>query len=242
MITFHSRYGSIPLMIGTAPQESVGLLWLNPTDTFIDIYQPEQSVQATQWMFEAGVIDLFFLPGPSQASLLDQYTQLTSRPSMPPFFSLGYHQSRWNYLDEKDVEDVANQFEERNFPFDVIWLDIEHTISKKYFTWDPNNFKNSKEMVEKLTAHGHKLVTIVDPHVKKEAGYRIYDELLKQGYFVKDKNGNVYEGWCWPGTSSYPDFTNPEVRSWWADQFAYDKYEGTTADVYTWNDMNEVSE
>ena len=48
-------------MIGTAPQESVGLLWLNPTDTFIDIYQPEQSVQATQWMFEAGVIDLFFL-------------------------------------------------------------------------------------------------------------------------------------------------------------------------------------
>ena len=97
-------------------------------------------------------------------------------------------------------------------------------------------------MVEKLTAHGHKLVTIVDPHVKKETGYRIYDELLKLGYFVKNKDGNVFEGWCWPGTSSYPDFTNPEVRSWWADQFAYDKYEGTTPDVYTWNDMNEVSE
>lgn len=227
-------------MIGAAPQGSVGLLWLNPTDTFIDIYAPEQSVQATQWMFEAGVIDLFFLPGPSQTAILDQYTQLTSRPSMPPFFSLGYHQSRWNYLDEKDVEDVTNKFEELNFPFDVIWLDIEHTISKKYFTWDPNNFKNSKQMVEKLVARGHKLVTIVDPHVKKETGYRIYDELLKQGYFVKDKNGNVFEGWCWPGTSSYPDFTNPVVRSWWADQFAYDKYEGSTADVYTWNDMNEV--
>ena len=210
-------------MIGAAPQGSVGLLWLNPTDTFIDIYAPEQSVQATQWMFEAGVIDLFFLPGPSQTAILDQYTQLTSRPSMPPFFSLGYHQSRWNYLDEKDVEDVTNKFEELNFPFDVIWLDIEHTISKKYFTWDPNNFKNSKQMVEKLVARGPKLVTIVDPHVKKETGYRIYDE-----------------GWCWPGTSSYPDFTNPVVRSWWADQFAYDKYEGSTADVYTWNDMNEV--
>ena len=51
-------------------------------------------------MFEAGVFDLFFFPGGSPADLLSQYTQLTSKPYLPPFFSLGYHQSRWNYLDE----------------------------------------------------------------------------------------------------------------------------------------------
>ena len=27
----------------------------------------------------------------------------------------------------------------------------------------------------------------------------------------------------------------------WADQFAVDKYEGSTLDLYTWNDMNEPS-
>ena len=54
-------------------------------------------------MFEAGIFDLFFFPGGSPADLLSQYTQLTSKPYLPPFFSLGYHQSRWNYLDENDV-------------------------------------------------------------------------------------------------------------------------------------------
>ena len=37
------------------------------------------------------------------------------------------------------------------------------------------------------------------------------------------------------------DFTNENARSWWADQFAVDKYEGSTLDLYTWNDMNEPS-
>ena len=191
-------------------------------------------------MFEAGVFDLFFFPGGSPADLLSQYTQLTSKPYLPPFFSLGYHQSRWNYLDENDVLTVSNKFEELNFPYDVIWLDIEHTDGKKYFTWDKNNFPHPKDMIEKLASHGHKLVTIVDPHVKKESGYRINDELRKLNYFVKTSDGSIYDGWCWPGTSNYPDYTNPAVRAWWGDQFNEEKYEGSVADLYTWNDMNEV--
>lgn len=47
--------------------------------------------------------------------------------------------------------------------------------------------------------------------------------------------------WCWPGSSSYLDVLSPEVREWWADQFALDKYTGSTLDLYVWNDMNEPS-
>ena len=235
-------YGSVPFMIGAGPAGASGFFWLNPTDTFIDIFAPENGSQASQWMFEAGVMDVFFLPGPSQRVLLDEFTQLTARAMLPPFFSIGYHQSRWNYLDEKDVDDVSSKFEELNFPYDVIWLDIEHTDGKKYFTWDKNNFKNPKAMVEKLSAHGHKLVTVVDPHVKRESGYHVFDELTAKDGFLKKKDGSVFDGWCWPGSSSWPDYTDPEVRKYYGDQFAYEKYEGTTADVYTWNDMNEVGE
>lgn len=46
-------------------------------------------------------------------------------------FSLAYHQSRWNYNDEDDVKTVAEKFDEHNLPMDVMWLDIEHTDSKK---------------------------------------------------------------------------------------------------------------
>ena len=42
-------YGSIPFMLGHSVHHTVGLLWLNPTDTFIDIYNEENHNQATQW-------------------------------------------------------------------------------------------------------------------------------------------------------------------------------------------------
>ena len=43
------------------------------------------------------------------------------------------------------------------------------------------------------------MVTIVDPHIKKDNNYRVYKEARDLGYYIKDKNNNEYEGWCWPG-------------------------------------------
>ena len=37
------------------------------------------------------------------------------------------------------------------------------------------------------------------------------------------------------------DFTSSTVRGWWAQQFAFDKYVGSTKHLFTWNDMNEPS-
>lgn len=44
-----------------------------------------------------------------------------------------------------------------------------------------------------------------------------------------------------PGSSSYLDVTNPEVRQWWSQQFTLDRYQGSTKHLYIWNDMNEPS-
>lgn len=61
------------------------------------------------------------------------------------------------------------------------------------------------------------------------------------GLYIKNKEGGDFDGWCWPGSSSYLDFTSAEVRQWWASQFSLDKYIGSTMDLFTWNDMNEPS-
>lgn len=42
-------YGSVPFMLGHSVKSTVGFLWLNPTDTFVDIYNEENGSQATQW-------------------------------------------------------------------------------------------------------------------------------------------------------------------------------------------------
>ncbi len=47
--------------------------------------------------------------------------------------------------------------------------------------------------------------------------------------------------WCWPGSSVYIDMMNPDAVSWWAKQFALSAYQGSTPNLYVWNDMNEPS-
>lgn len=66
--------------------------------------------------------------------------------ALPPLFSLGYHQCRWNYEDEEDVRAVNAGFDLYDIPYDVIWLDIEHTDGKRYFTWDPKRFPDPVDL------------------------------------------------------------------------------------------------
>lgn len=75
---------------------------------------------------------------------------LSGTQSFPPLASLGYHQCRWNYNDQEDVKSVDAGFDEHDIPYDFIWLDIEHTDGKRYFTWDPHKFATPKEMLQGL--------------------------------------------------------------------------------------------
>ncbi|XP_046774382.1 neutral alpha-glucosidase C isoform X1 [Gallus gallus] len=232
-------YGSVPLLIAHKPDRTSGIFWLNSSETLVDIntkavaehiptetaadISKQRAVPVTdvRWMSESGIIDVFLLMGPTAFDIFKQFAQLTGTQALPPLFSLGYHQCRWNYEDEQDVKAVDAGFDEHDIPYDVIWLDIEHTDGKRYFTWDKKKFQNPKKMQELLRK-------------KKRKG-------KEKGYFVKDRNGKDFEGICWPGSSYYLDFTNPEVRKWYADQFAFKTYKGSTNILFVWNDMNEPS-
>merc|ERR1711871_476022 len=92
-------YGSIPFMVGHSKSGTVGAFWFNPTEAFIDV-DPRDDGTQTHWISEAGLFDLFFVPGPSPVEIYSQYSKLTGTTQLPPLFSLGYHQCRWNYRDE----------------------------------------------------------------------------------------------------------------------------------------------
>ena len=70
------------------------------------------------------------------------------------------------------------------------------------------------------------MVTIVDPHIKRDPNYHVHKEATAKGLYILNKDGENFDGYCWPGQSSYLDFTSPTVRQWWAEQFALDKYIG----------------
>ncbi|KAM3717044.1 Neutral alpha-glucosidase AB [Dirofilaria immitis] len=255
-----SLYGAIPFLLAHNKERSLGLLWLNAAETWVDINSStadkgilrslvekfkRNSVDVPQidvhFMSESGLIDFFLMLGPKPNDIFRQNSGLTGMYPLPPLFALGYHQCRWNYNDEEDVHEVHANFDKHDIPVDAIWLDIEHTDAKRYFTWDPNKFSKPKEMIDSLVAKGRKMVTIIDPHIKKDDNYPIYKEAKELGYFIKQRDGEDYEGHCWPGASAYLDFLNPAVRDFWASKFAYNQYPGSTEDLFTWNDMNEPS-
>jgi len=246
-------YGTIPFMMAhtIAPDgqssRTVGLLWLNAGDTTVEIQARDGADGAppgvaVTWVSLTGTLEVFLLPGPTPTDVLQQLSYLTGKPQLPPLFSLGYHQCRWNYRNEEDTLAVDEGFDTNDIPYDVIWLDIEHTDGKRYFTWDAVAFPNPEALQERIAAKGRKMVTITDPHIKRAAGYHVYDEAVSGGHFVKDAAGTAdYEGNCWPGQSSWLDFLNPAVRQWYATLFLYDRYKGSTPILYSWIDMNEPS-
>uniref|UniRef100_A0A8C2PYD7 Neutral alpha-glucosidase AB n=1 Tax=Cyprinus carpio TaxID=7962 RepID=A0A8C2PYD7_CYPCA len=237
-------YGSIPVMLAHNTQRTMGIFWLNAAETWVDISsntagkKPQTDVR---WISESGIIDVFIMLGPKPSDVFSQYASLTGTQSFPPLASLGYHQCRWNYNDQEDVKSVDQGFDQHDIPYDFIWLDIEHADGKRYFTWDPHKFPQPKEMLQGLMDKRRKMVSIVDPHIRVDSGYKIHNEITSKDFYVKNKDGRNYEGWCWPGNSGYPDFTKPEMRAWWASMFAYDQYEGSMENLFTWNDMNEPS-
>ncbi|KAL7101936.1 hypothetical protein ACP275_08G087400 [Erythranthe tilingii] len=249
-------YGSIPFMTSHGKSRgSSGFFWLNAAEMQIDVFSPgwndeyssvlmlpsDQKRVDTLWMSEAGVVDTFFFIGPKPKDVVRQYTSVTGTSALPQSFAIAYHQCRWNYRDEEDVYNVDAKFDEHDIPYDVLWLDIEHTDGKRYFTWDKMLFPNPEEMQNKLAAKGRRMVTIVDPHIKRDESYYIHKEASEKGYYVKDSSGKDFDGWCWSGSSSYIDMVNPEIRSWWAEKFLYENYVGSTPSLYIWNDMNEPS-
>jgi len=96
-------------------------------------------------------------------------------------------------------------------------------------------------MQQRLSSKGRRMVTIVDPHIKRDHNYHVHQEAQRLGHYVKNKGGSDFEGWCWPGSSSYLDFFSSRVRAFWASLFSLDKYDGSTPSLFIWNDMNEPS-
>jgi mannosyl-oligosaccharide alpha-1,3-glucosidase len=246
-------YGAIPFMQAHRKGSTVGVFFLNAAEMWIDIVKSKKSPNPlslgigattdtqTHWMSESGLLDIFVFLGPTPKDVTKSYGELTGFSQLPQQFAIGYHQCRWNYVSDDDVKDVDRKFDKFKIPYDVIWLDIEYTDGKKYFTWDQHTFPDPLGMQKQLDDSERKLVIIIDPHIKNEGNYHVVDELKSKDLAMKNKDGNIYDGWCWPGSSHWVDCFNPAAVTWWKNLFKYENFKGTASNSFLWNDMNEPS-
>ncbi len=230
-------YQSIPFFIGIHDKVTYGIFLDNSYRTKFN-FGGSTDEHFTSFSAADGEMNYYFFGSSSVAGIIRDYTWLTGRMSLPPYWSLGYQQCRWSYFPESQVMGIAQQFRDKQIPCDVLYLDIDYMDSYKIFTWNKERFPQPKVMIDKLKGMGYHVVTIVDPGIKIEKGYFAYDEGVANNYFAKYPDGSNYTGSVWPGRCHFPDFTKEPVRKWWGASFS------TLADPGVegfWNDMNEPS-
>lgn len=228
-------YQSIPFAIFHNIDKTLGLFFDNSFRTEFDMQTFNDQVVISA---DRGAINSYFLLGEDIKETVGIYTQLTGRTPLPPKWSLGYHQSRYSYKSESEVRKIVDLFNKYQIPLDCIYLDIHYMDGYRVFTHDFDQFPNFEEMLGDLQKQNIDVVPIVDPGVKKDVHYPVYQEGIKNDYFSKYLDGTIYHGEVWPGQSAFPDFFQTKVQRWWGGLHNFYTKMGIRG---IWNDMNEPS-
>ena len=174
----------------------------------------------------------------SPEEVLKTLARLSGTMDLPPLWSLGYQQCRFSYHPDTRVKEIADTLRLKQIPCDVIWMDIHYMDEYRIFTFNKNEFSKPKELNDYLHSKNFKSVYMIDPGVKVDPDYFVDKAGTERDYWVKDKDGRVFEGNVWPGKCHFPDFTRPEVRQWWGSLYNDFMAQGVDG---VWNDMNEPS-
>ncbi len=228
-------YQSHPFYIGIHDGVVYGLFMDNTHKSHYN-FGASNDRYAAFWA-EAGEMNYFLIHNSNVAGIMQSYTWLTGHMPMPPLWGLGLQQCRYSYYPEARVRSIAQGYRDRQIPCDALVLDIHYMDKYKIFTWDNKRFPDPGKLTSDLKKMGFNTVTIHDPGIKVEKGYRGYDEGVAGNHFAKYPDGKLYTGQVWPGWCHFPQFGNKATRDWWRSSLKY-SYTDLGVEGF-WNDMNE---
>ncbi|MFH1276955.1 MAG: TIM-barrel domain-containing protein [Candidatus Eisenbacteria bacterium] len=224
-------YQSHPWVLGVRPDGSAfGLLFDTTWRSHIDL------TGDILFVSEGPPFAVIAVDRPTPQEVVMALADLTGTMPLPPKWAIGYHQCRYSYYPDSRVREIARGFRERHIPCDVIWLDIDYMDGFRCFTFHPDRFPDPVGLNEDLHDLGFRTVWMIDPGIKRESGYFVYDSGTAEDVWVKRADGRTYTGKVWPGECVFPDFLNRKVREWWGGLHAGFLAAGVDG---VWNDMNE---
>ncbi|CAF1244186.1 unnamed protein product, partial [Didymodactylos carnosus] len=216
-----------------------GQFFLNSNAMDVDL----QPLPAITYTTIGGIIDLYLFTGPTTQDVIQQYWDVIGKPTMPPYWSLGFHLCRWGYNNIDNLRAVIQRMRDAEFPYDVQWTDIDAMASHLDFTYDQTNFNGLPDLVRSLQSESKHYINIIDPGISStqpSGTYPAYDDGLKRAIFMTKFNSTEpITGKVWPGLTVFPDFTNANAVEWWTNIAA--TFHDTVPFDGIWIDMNEPS-
>ena len=241
-------YCSVPYVAVRLKKGYAGLLLHNPSPTFIETPGWDEDRAFIHWQKTSptlilgaydGEPNLWVITAPTLAELTVKLQNLVGKTPTPPMWSLGYQQSRWGYGGHDDLVKLDEEFTKHKIPCSGLWLDLDYMDGYRIFQVDKSMFPHGvKHTANLMKKSKRRIVPIIDPGVKSEVGYRIYDDGITHKVFCQNPEGRPYIGIVWPGETVYPDFTQEAVREWWAGYACEFRSSGFGA---CWVDMNDPS-
>ncbi len=184
----------------------------------------------------------YFIKGEEVPEQLRRYTWLTGRQPIPPKWSLGFIQSKFGYETEEQARGVVDSLRAKDFPADVLVLDLQWNEHMGDLSWDREAFPDPYGMIRDFKDQGIHTVLISQPYMEEFS--RNFPEADSLGYLVMNEEGETYrmeEWWSCDGECDgvLLDFTNPDTRDWWWSLHP-DFMQNDTANVAGyWTDLGE---
>lgn len=165
-------------------------------------------------------MEYFVIGGENLHEVLANYTTLTGKPALPPAYTFGLWltTSFTTKYDEETVTSFIDGMAERDIPlqvfhFDCFWM-------KEYewcnFEWDTRQFPDPPAMLKRLKDRGLEICVWINPYIAQRS--KLFDEGVKNGYFIKNLDGSVFQCDMWQPGMAIVDFTNPAACEWYASK------------------------
>ena len=165
-------------------------------------------------------IEYFVIGGENLHEVLSNYTTLTGKPALPPAktFGLWLSTSFTTTYDEETITSFIDGMAERDIPlqmfhFDCFWMKGYEWCN---FDWDKTQFPDPPAMLKRLKERGLGICVWINPYIAQRSS--LFDEGVKNGYFIKNTDGSVFQCDMWQPGMAIVDFTNPEACEWYASK------------------------
>ncbi|MHC5248657.1 alpha-xylosidase [Enterococcus sp. LJL90] len=205
-------YKNIPFYISN---QGYGVFVNSPDKVSFEV--GSEKVSRVQFSVPGEALEYFVIAGETIKDVINNYTDLTGKPALPPAWSFGLWLST-SFLtdyDEKTVNSFVDGMLERDIPLEVFHFDCLWMREYEWcnFTWDERTFPEPVKMLQRLKAKGLKICVWINPYIGQKSP--LFDEGMAGGYFLKRKNGDVWQWDKWQAGMAVVDFTNPEAVAWY---------------------------
>ena len=234
-------YGHYPIGIHKTKYKNywLGFVFLNTNAQDVKISKIKNDKVNLEHKTIGGIIDYYIIVDESPEELLKDIQFLLGIPTLPPFWSLGNHQSRYGFNNFEEFKNVYELYKNYEIPIDAMWIDIDAMDNFEVFTIN-NKFKELGSFVEEqIHKEGGKFIPIVDlglscenPNNSLVKFGSSLDIFIKSNYTKKPLVTKV-----WPGKTVFPDFMNPKTSKFWNK--GLNSYKKLVNFDGIWLDMNE---